>query len=204
VRVAPDGLLFVAIGSQTSEASAPALASPAGKILRIRADGTTPDDNPWRSPVFSLGHRDPRGLAWSADGAALWEVESDGTSSEVNVIRRGANYGFPTARTQGALASTPPSAVLANVAEPSGSAIVTSITSPLFGDLLVSTLAGRDIHRLRIATPEQGRTDALLQGRYGRIAQLSAGQDGALFFITANADTWGAGRDVVVRVEVIR
>jgi len=40
-----------------------------GKILRINSDGTIPKDNPWeRSPVYSIGHRNPQGIDWDSSG----------------------------------------------------------------------------------------------------------------------------------------
>jgi glucose/arabinose dehydrogenase len=119
----------------------------------------------------------------------------------VNAIRGGANYGFPTARTQSNPAPTPPAVTLDGVAEPSGIVTVPVQTSVFAGDLFVSSLAGQDVYRVRVTRSGQWHvTGTLLQRRYGRIAQLSASSDGALFLITSNAASWGAGRDVLVRV----
>jgi glucose/arabinose dehydrogenase len=201
VRVAPDGVLYVGIGAGEDGEAAQAPSSPRGKILRLRDDGSTPDDNPWSSPLFSLGHRDPRGLAWSAGSRLPWAVESDGTAGEVNAIRGGANFGFGAPRGLDRPGSTAPVVVLADGQEPSGAATVPLPTSPLFGDLLVSALDGQDIFRVQFGPSGQGRvTASLLQRRFGRIAQIAAAHDGAIVVVTANRETWGAGRDVLVRI----
>jgi glucose/arabinose dehydrogenase len=202
VRVAPDGMVFVGIGTGAAADDAQAIASPAGKILRIRPDGGTPDDNPWRSPVFSVGHRDPRGLAWRAGGATPWEVEGNGNGGELNTIRGGVNYGFPQGSVPADRGVTAPAALLADV-EPSGIAAISMASSRFFGDLFVSSLNGQDVYRVQLPQSGPPRVAApLLERRYGRIAQLTTSSDGALFLITSNAETWGVGRDVVVRVGV--
>ena len=77
-------------------------ASHLGKILRLRDDGTVPDDNPFtgqadRKPeIYSLGHRNPMGLAIHPDTGELWASEhAPMGGDEVNVIRPGRNYGWP-------------------------------------------------------------------------------------------------------------
>jgi glucose/arabinose dehydrogenase len=66
-----------------------------GKVLRVKLDGSVPADNPFGNEVFSLGHRNPQGLAFAADGST-WAVEH-GTdeNDEINHLRAGGNYGYP-------------------------------------------------------------------------------------------------------------
>ena len=61
-----------------------------GKVLRLNLDGSVPADNPFDSPVYSLGHRNPQGLAFGPDGTA-WEVEH-GTdeNDEINHLQAAA------------------------------------------------------------------------------------------------------------------
>ena len=71
-----------------------------GKVLRINRDGTIPPDNPFpHSPVFSLGHRNIYGIAFDDKGLGIVTENGEAHHDEINVIRKGANYGFPT--TQG-------------------------------------------------------------------------------------------------------
>jgi glucose/arabinose dehydrogenase len=203
-RFGPDGALYVGIGTGANPGDAQNLASASGKILRLREDGTTPDDNPTSSPVFSAGHRDPRGLVWHPVDGALWEVERDEAGDELNVIRGGANYGWPLADdARTAVRLTPAAMTLPAGTEPSGVAVISVPTSPLFGDLIVSALGGQDVLRIRVGTARQRRPGGrLLQGHFGRIGQVAAGSDGALYLITANKQIWGDGRDMLIRLRI--
>jgi glucose/arabinose dehydrogenase len=202
-RFGPDRALYIGIGTGSNPGDAQNLASASGKILRLREDGTTPDDNPTSSPVFSAGHRDPRGLVWHPVDGALWEVERDEAGDELNLIRGGANYGWPLARdARPATRLTSAAMTLPEGTEPSGVAVVGVPASPLFGDLIVSALGGQDVLRIRVGSAQRGPGGRLLQGHFGRIAQVAAGSDGALYLITANKQVWGDGRDMLIRLTV--
>jgi glucose/arabinose dehydrogenase len=97
----PDGMLYVstfgAIGEGAQDPQ-----SLAGKVLRLREDGSVPDDNPfvddpgYRPEIFTLGHRSPEGLVVHEGTGLIWEVEmGPNGGDEVNVLRPGANYGWP-------------------------------------------------------------------------------------------------------------
>lgn len=95
IAFGPDGMLYATNGDADEPDLAQDLDSLAGKILRLNDDGTIPDDNPFDSPVWSYGHRNPQGIAWDSDGQ-LWSVEHGQTArDELNRIERGANYGWP-------------------------------------------------------------------------------------------------------------
>jgi glucose/arabinose dehydrogenase len=97
IRFGPDGLLYITAGDAATEQLAQDVASLAGKILRINPDGTTPRANPFSSPVYSYGHRNPQGIDWNPVTGDLWESEHGATGNdEINVIDAGANYGWPT------------------------------------------------------------------------------------------------------------
>ncbi len=97
----PDKKLYITTGDATNKALPQDLASLGGKILRINADGTIPEDNPWKgNPVWSYGHRNPQGLAWIGDtlystehGPSVFDGPAGG--DEVNRIEKGKNYGWP-------------------------------------------------------------------------------------------------------------
>jgi glucose/arabinose dehydrogenase len=81
-----------------------------GKIVRLRDDGSVPGDNPFvdyfskdalvddegvYGQVWSLGHRNPLGLAFDLDGRLLVMEMGPAGGDELNLIKRGANYGYP-------------------------------------------------------------------------------------------------------------
>ncbi|MBW1946263.1 MAG: PQQ-dependent sugar dehydrogenase, partial [Deltaproteobacteria bacterium] len=85
LRFGPDGLLYVSTGYAAE-----------GKILRYTADGEIPADNPWpNSPVFAYGFRQSQGLAWDHDGHLFATEHGTTGNDELNIIRKGENYGWP-------------------------------------------------------------------------------------------------------------
>jgi glucose/arabinose dehydrogenase len=98
LRIGPDSLLYLSTGDHRNDISAQDPASWDGKILRMNLDGTAAAGNPFsqNTYVYSLGHRDPQGLAWDSSGT-LYETEHGPTANdEVNIIQVGQNYGWPT------------------------------------------------------------------------------------------------------------
>jgi len=99
---APDGTLFIASSDRMQFDPAQSLASNLGKIVRINGDGSTPRDNPFvtdrgaRPEIWSIGHRNPSGLAFQPGTAQLWSTEfGPKGGDELNVVERGRNYGWP-------------------------------------------------------------------------------------------------------------
>src|SRR2546426_1234175 len=69
-----------------------------GKILRLEANGSVPADNPFPgSPVWSLGHRNPQGLAWDGKRRLLAAEHGPSAHDEINRIEPGKNYGWARA-----------------------------------------------------------------------------------------------------------
>jgi glucose/arabinose dehydrogenase len=99
-----DGMLYmtVGIGDPPGAWRAQDPNDLAGKVLRLREDGTVPEDNPfigragYRPEIYTLGHRNALGLAVQPDTGAIWECEDgpDG-GDEINVLQPGKNYGWP-------------------------------------------------------------------------------------------------------------
>jgi glucose/arabinose dehydrogenase len=105
-----DGYLWISSGDRQKFTPAQDMQASMGKVLRLHDDGSTPDDNPFvdylggnpladdvgvYGQVWSLGHRNPLGMAFDLDGR-LWEIEmGPAGGDELNLIRRSANYGYP-------------------------------------------------------------------------------------------------------------
>ncbi len=99
---APDSTLFIASSERMRFDPAQDLASNLGKIVRIRGDGSVPRDNPFvadsgsRPEIWSMGHRNPSGLAFQPGSGRLWSVEfGPKGGDELNLIEKGRNYGWP-------------------------------------------------------------------------------------------------------------
>jgi len=99
-----DGNLFFSVGGagENGDMRAQEPGSDAGKMLRVHPDGTIPPDNPfvgkagYRPEIYSMGHRNPTGLAIHPETGALWEGEQGPQGGdEVNIIQPGKNYGWP-------------------------------------------------------------------------------------------------------------
>ncbi|MGH8224243.1 MAG: PQQ-dependent sugar dehydrogenase, partial [Woeseiaceae bacterium] len=97
-----EGYLFVTVGDRHHQDRAQDPDNHTGKILRIRDDGSVPTDNPFaaehakHAANWTLGHRNPQGLAVEPGTNTLWSHEHGPRGGdELNVIRRGANYGWP-------------------------------------------------------------------------------------------------------------
>lgn len=96
-----DGMMFVSSGDRQKFDPAQDMKANLGKILRLNDDGTPAKDNPFAGKgfvarqVWSLGHRNPLGLAFDAAGT-LWNIEMGPKGGdELNLVVRGANYGYP-------------------------------------------------------------------------------------------------------------
>ena len=96
-----DGHLFVSSGDRQKFDPAQDMQSNLGKILRLNPDGSVPNDNPFAdqggvtAEIWSLGHRNPLGIAFDADGQ-LWNIEMGPRGGdELNRVVRGENYGYP-------------------------------------------------------------------------------------------------------------
>ena len=101
IAFAPDGHLFITSGERQQMSPAQDMTVNLGKIVRLNEDGSVPDDNPFAdqggvtAQIWSLGHRNPLGIAFAADGT-LWEHEMGPQGGdELNVILPGKNYGWP-------------------------------------------------------------------------------------------------------------
>jgi glucose/arabinose dehydrogenase len=208
LRFGSDGLLYATAGDSSNSALAQDLAAPAGKFLRIEQDGTAPRSNPFGSPVFSWGHRNPQGFDWHPSTGELWATEHGNSGNdEINVVRAGVNYGWPTIEgTQTFPNLEPPITSFSPSIAPSGAAFYQGTRFPQFvGNLFAATLRGT--HLLRLVVDAQGRRvtrqERLLEGTFGRLRDVMVGPDGYIYICTNNRDGRGnpvAGDDRLIRL----
>jgi glucose/arabinose dehydrogenase len=218
IAFGPDGKLYVTTGDARDPEAAQDLASLAGKILRLEPDGSLPPDNPFPgSPVWTYGHRNPQGLAWTNDGR-LYATEHGPTGDlglaahdEVNLIEPGKNYGWPFVVAD--LVRRPLPDAVPPVAQsgqttwaPSGATFVRAGSIPQWqGNLLFAGLRSQALWRLVLAPDGRSavQLEALYQGEFGRLRTVVEGPDGAIYLLTSNRDGRGnprAGDDRLVRI----
>jgi glucose/arabinose dehydrogenase len=197
-----------------------------GKVLRINRDGSIPDDNPILpgndrpTAVYTLGHRNPQGIAIRPSDGLIMSVEH-GTDrdDEINHVLPGANFGYacysgadsvgPALEQEGsgrALCVEDPAAYQAPAWSSGNPTIATSGATFLVGDawgdwqghLVVTTLKEMDLRLFQVATDGSVATQVavLLDEDYGRLRAVTIGPDGALYVSTSNN-----GGDGVLRVE---
>ncbi|HKH09467.1 MAG TPA: PQQ-dependent sugar dehydrogenase [Agromyces sp.] len=191
IAFGPDGFLYATAGDAGNRDAAQDPASLSGKLLRMTPDGAAAPGNPFGNLVWSLGHRNPQGIAWDADGQ-LWAAEfGQNTWDELNRIERGGNYGWPIV--EGAAGDArfidPVAQWRTDEASPSGLAIV--------GDtLFLAALRGERMWSIAPAT--SGAPLAATPwyvSEFGRLRDAVAGPDGELWFISNNTDGRGSPRD---------
>ncbi len=203
IAFGPDGKLYAGVGDAGNTANAQDRGSLNGKILRMNPDGSVPAGNPFKgSLIWTWGHRNVQGLAWDRRGR-MWASEfGQDTRDEVNLIRRGRNYGWPEVEgvgpTQDGRFTNPLVTWSTSEASPSGAAIIGS-------HLYVAALRGECVWRIPLRGSSLGKPTRMLAGRYGRIRTVAAAPDGTLWVATSNRDGRGSprsGDDRIIAVKV--
>jgi glucose/arabinose dehydrogenase len=192
LKFGPDGKLYVTTGDAGESRLSQRLDSPAGKILRMNADGSVPADNPFPgSLVYSYGHRNVQGIAWDGAGR-LWASEHGPSGfpcchDEINLIMPGRNYGWPEVygRAGDRRFVDPATESGRDTWAPSGVAV-------LGEHLYVAALRGRRLLRMRLGPNSVSEVTAWLAGTHGRLREVVAGPDGALYVTTSNRDGRGS------------
>ena len=206
---APDGTLLITTMMGGGDEQTPqSMDLPYGKVMRINADGSIPDDNPWahqdgaNPAIFAVGFRDPQGAAIHPETGELWTAENGPRGGdELNIIRSGKNYGWPVI-TYGRNYNTKPVGdgisakdgmqqpiyFWAPSIAPSDIAFYTGDLFPEWqGNLFVCALAGEHLSRLVLVGDRVVAEERLFVGNGDRIRQIRQGPDGAIYMLTDHA-----------------
>lgn len=205
IMFGPEGYIYMTIGERMQMQRAQNLLDDGGKIIRIRTDGSIPDDNPFvgrpdaRPEIYSYGHRNPQGLIYDEVEARMWSVEQGPHGGdELNLIKKGANYGWPLA-TYGInydntiisdKTSLPgmedpihywvPSVATASLVRYSG----TVMPPDWNGSFLIGTLVGECLIRLQMRNGAVVKEERYLHHSIGRIRDVAVGPGGYIYLLT--------------------
>uniref|UniRef100_UPI000470ACF0 PQQ-dependent sugar dehydrogenase n=1 Tax=Candidatus Synechococcus spongiarum TaxID=431041 RepID=UPI000470ACF0 len=215
VVFARDGTLFVTLGERFQDRwrqQAQDLRSHLGKVVRLRPDGTAPDDNPFLDrddalpEIWSYGHRNVQGAAIHPETGKLWISEHGPRGGdELNVPRPGGNYGWPLVSHGVEYSGRPvggghrrapgledPVATWTPAIAPGGIAFYTSPEFPGWqGNLLVSGLRARAILRLELEGESVAHEERLLADEGQRIRDVAVAPDGVVYVLTDDEQDGG-------------
>ena len=197
----PDGrYIFVSSGDRQQFDPAQDMNANAGKILRLNSDGSVPADNPFAdrdgvaAQIWSLGHRNPLGTAWDAQGR-LWAVEMGPRGGdEFNLIERGSNYGYPTVSNGDHYDGRPipdhdtrpefnaPEITWTPVISPSSLIFYTGSMFPQWqGSALIGGLSGQALVRVTIDGNSAREAERFAMGQ--RIREVEQHPDGSIYLL---------------------
>jgi glucose/arabinose dehydrogenase len=211
IALTPDGYLFLSLGERWDRDKAQDLSDTSGKIVRIKVDGSIPEDNPFRyvpgarPEIWSYGHRNPQGLAYDKATGELWSDEHGPQGGdELNLIQRAGNYGWPIA-TYGvdysgrpiAVNSEAPGTVLPvrywvpiSIA-PSSLSIETGATGT---EIWIGALAGQMVVQLTLNDDCVLTEEHLFRNQLGRIRDVRVDGDGVLYVLTESGTLYRVAR----------
>ena len=217
LRFGPDDKLYITTGDTWERQKSQDPENLAGKILRADAEGSIPEDNPRAdSYVYSLGHRNPQGLAWNEQGHLF--ISDHGPSGEsglqakdmIKVIQPGGNYGWPEQ-----IGYFEDSEFLNPLIMWADAAVPPSGAHFVDGDLFVATLRSRALVKIslehssgydyRVTGIEHWFSESPYSGIFGRLRDVTADREGNLYVLTSNRDGRGEprpGDDRIYKIEL--
>ena len=205
-----DGYLFIALGENNQRSTSQDLDKLQGKVVRIFPDGKIPKDNPFvgkkgvRPEIWSFGHRNQQGAALNPWTGTLWTHEHGAKGGdELNIIERGANYGWPLythginysgepipeAKGKTGPGITDPFHVWEKSPAISGMAFYDNDKFKRWNhNLFIGGLASEDLIRLQFEDDKVVHEERLLGERGERIRDVRQGPDGYLYVLTDDDD----------------
>jgi glucose/arabinose dehydrogenase len=199
IAFGPDGKLYITNGDRQKFDPAQDMTGTLGKIVRLNDDGSVPRDNPFASrggataQIWTLGHRNPLGLAFAPDGK-LWSHEmGPKRGDEFNLIERGTNYGYPFVSNGNHYDGkdipdhdTRPEfnapEITFHEVSPAGLAFYTGKLFPQWrGSAFMGGLSGQTLIRVAVSGNTAREAERFDMG--ARVREVEAGPDGALYIL---------------------
>ena len=189
IAVGPDRMLYVTTGDAGSSGLAQVRASLAGKVLRLTLDGKPAPDNPFGNATWSYGHRNGQGLVFHPSGTLYETEQGPSDNDEVNIIRRGANYGWPDVHGTEPIAAWTPTIAICGA-----DLYLSDKIRGWRNSLLATSLKGSTLYRLALSADGSRITsrETFLGDRYGRLRDVLVAPNGDVFIATSNRDGRGS------------
>jgi len=199
-----DGDLFVTAGERGEPDRAQDLGDPAGSVIRLHDDGSVPEDNPFvgiagaRPELYSIGHRNPQGMAREAATGRIYAIEHGPKGGdELNLIEAGVNYGWPVITygksyigfkigegTHKEGMAQPVHYWVPSIS-PSGLMIYDGDRFPAWqGSFFAGALSGELLVRLEVAGGKVAVEERMLEDLEERIRDVRQGPDGLIYLLT--------------------
>jgi glucose/arabinose dehydrogenase len=200
------GYLYISLGENNQRPTAQDLDKLQGKVVRLNADGSVPQDNPFvgragaRPEIWSYGHRNPQGMALNPWSGELWENEHGPRGGdEINLVRPGKNYGWPLAtygiNYSGLAIPEAKGETLPGMEPPlywwpkspaiSGMAFYDADRFPAWrNSVFIGALANQNLIRLTLDGDKVVAQERLLVDRKSRIRDVRQGPDGYVYVLT--------------------
>ncbi|KTT07361.1 glucose dehydrogenase [Pseudomonas oryzihabitans] len=205
MRFGPDGKLWITSGERQKFTPAQDMSGNLGKLIRLNDDGSVPQDNPFAkqggvaAQVWSLGHRNPLGIAFDAQGR-LWEQEMGPQGGdELNLIQRGGNYGYPEVSNGDHYGGKPipdhdtrpefipPKITWTPVISPAGLMIYEGNRFPAWkGNAFIGGLSSKSLVRIELKGEEAREVERYAMGT--RIRDVEEGPNGSLWVLEDGAN----------------
>jgi glucose/arabinose dehydrogenase len=195
----PDGYLYASTGETGDRGLAQATGTLGGKILRMTVDGKAAPGNPFQNVIWTYGHRNVQGMAWDPAGRMYASEFGQNTYDEINMIKKGKNYGWPQVEGFGGGDEyvDPLLTWTTDEASPSGMAYAD-------GSLWVAALRGTRLWQVPLSADGRvGKPIARFEGRFGRLRAVAVSPDGSLYVSTSNKDGRGSPKTGDDRILVI-
>ncbi len=205
---APDCTIYMTAGERGDARQAQNLKTQNGTVIRLNDDGSVPPNNPFVGPTgtppttYTFGHRNPQGMAVHPITGEVWVHEHGPQGGdEINLLKPGANYGWPIVTFGKSYAGfpigegtskpgmEPPLHHWTPSIAPSGMAFYTGDAFPAWkGNLFVGSLKFAYLARLELDGARVISEERLLEDEFGRVRDVRQGPDGLLYILTDESD----------------